>query len=61
MLRLTQQLATIHAGIQVKQRKAEGSLPADDSDASRWKRSQYRARVLETYFQDGVYPWYAGA
>ncbi|KAE8402891.1 hypothetical protein BDV37DRAFT_284217 [Aspergillus pseudonomiae] len=57
MLRLTHQMATIHAGIQVMQRKAEGTLPTDNSDSSRWKRSQYRARVLETYFQDGTYPW----
>ncbi|KAB8254411.1 hypothetical protein BDV32DRAFT_142898 [Aspergillus pseudonomiae] len=57
MLRLTHQWATIHAGIQVMQRKAEGTLPTDNSDSSRWKRSQYRARVLETYFQVGIYPW----
>ncbi|KNG83017.1 hypothetical protein ANOM_009586 [Aspergillus nomiae NRRL 13137] len=56
-LRLTHQFATIHAGIQVMQRKAEGTLPTDNSDSSRWKRSQYRARVLESYFQDGIYPW----
>lgn len=58
MLQLTHQLATIHAGIQVKQRKADGSLPNDDSEDSQWKRSQYRARVLETYFKDGVYSWH---
>ncbi|KAF7622842.1 hypothetical protein AFLA_010162 [Aspergillus flavus NRRL3357] len=57
MLQLTHQLATIHAGIQVRDRKAEGALPRDDSDSSRWKRSQYRARVLHTYFEGGVYPW----
>ncbi|PHH92897.1 hypothetical protein CDD83_3728 [Cordyceps sp. RAO-2017] len=57
MCQLTHQLATIHAGIQVKQRKEEGSLPTDDSDDSRWRRAQYRARVVDTYFQDGVYPW----
>jgi hypothetical protein len=57
MLQLTHQLATIHAGIQVKQRKEEGSLPTDDSKDSSWRRSQYRARVLDTYFQDGIYTW----
>ncbi|PIG87837.1 hypothetical protein AARAC_009859 [Aspergillus arachidicola] len=57
MLQLTHQRATIHAGIQVRDRKAEGALPRDDSDSSRWKRSQYRARVLDTYFEGGVYPW----
>lgn len=58
MLLLTQQLATIHAGIQVRDRKAEGSLPSDDSKDSQWKRSQYRTRVLDTYFKDGVYAWF---
>lgn len=57
MLRLTHQLAVIHCGIQVNRRKKEGLLPGDDSDDSRWKRSQYRARVVDTYFNDGVYPW----
>ncbi|KAE8336249.1 hypothetical protein BDV24DRAFT_142120 [Aspergillus arachidicola] len=57
MLQLTHQRATIHAGIQVRDRKAKGALPRDDSDSSRWKRSQYRARVLDTYFEGGVYPW----
>ncbi|KAF4582744.1 hypothetical protein GQ602_005888 [Ophiocordyceps camponoti-floridani] len=59
MLQLTHQLATIHAGIQVKQRKAEGVLPNDSetSDDASWKRSQYRARVLDNYFNNGVYPW----
>lgn len=57
MLQLTHQLAMIHSGIQVKKRKQDGSLPADHSDDSRWKRSQYRARVIEAYLNDGVYPW----
>lgn len=61
MLQLTHQLATIHAGLQVRDRKAEGVLPTDDSDDSRWRRSQYRARVLDTYYQDGVYPWCVSA
>lgn len=58
MLILTHQLTTIHCGVQVKRRKAEGKLPSDDSDDSKWKRSAYRARVLQTYLEDGVYPWY---
>jgi len=57
MLQLTQQLATIHAGIQVKQRIAEGVLPGDSSKDSQWRRSQYRLRVLETYFLGGTYTW----
>ncbi|PHH77655.1 hypothetical protein CDD80_385 [Ophiocordyceps camponoti-rufipedis] len=59
MLQLTHQLATIHAGQQVKARKKEGVLPqdSDTSDDASWKRSQYRARVLDTYFNGGVYPW----
>ncbi|PFH60077.1 hypothetical protein XA68_11495 [Ophiocordyceps unilateralis] len=59
MLQLTHQLATIHAGIQTKERKAEGSLPndRDTSDNSSWRRSQYRARVLDFYFRNGIYPW----
>ncbi|OAA58320.1 hypothetical protein ISF_06859 [Cordyceps fumosorosea ARSEF 2679] len=57
MLALTHQLATIHAGIQVRRRKEEGQLPTDDSDDSRWRRATYRARVMEVYFNDGVYPW----
>ncbi|KAH0591829.1 hypothetical protein MHUMG1_10439 [Metarhizium humberi] len=57
MLQLTHQLATIHAGIQVRRRKEEGALPTDDSDDSRWRRSQYRSRVMDVYFNDGVYPW----
>lgn len=61
MLQLTHQLATIHAGIQVRRRKEEGALPTDDSDDSRWRRSQYRSRVMDVYFNDGVYPWYVAA
>lgn len=58
MLLLTHQLSTIHAGIQVKRRKEEGELPLDESEDSQWKRASYRANVQDTYFQDGVYPWY---
>ncbi|KAB8200474.1 hypothetical protein BDV34DRAFT_230236 [Aspergillus parasiticus] len=57
MLQLTHQLATIHTCIQVRDRKAEGALPRDDSEFFRWKRSQYRARFLDIYFEGGVYPW----
>ncbi|KAI9928712.1 hypothetical protein ASPWEDRAFT_127582 [Aspergillus wentii DTO 134E9] len=57
MLQLTHQLATIQTGIQVKDRKAEGVLPDDMSDASQWKRSEYRHKVMDTYFKDGVYTW----
>lgn len=57
MLLLTHQLATIHCGIQVKRRKEEGKLPSDASDDSAWKRNAYRAKVLQTYLQDGIYPW----
>lgn len=58
MLQLTHQIATIHTGIQVKRRKEEGQLPTDDSDESKWRRSTYRTRVMDTYFKDGIYPWY---
>ncbi|KAH8715578.1 hypothetical protein HC256_004385 [Beauveria bassiana] len=57
MLLLTHQLVTIHCGIQVKNRKAEGQLPADGSGASQWERAAYRVKVLKTYFQNGIYPW----
>lgn len=57
MLQLTHQLATIHAGIQVKRRKAAGELPTDRSNASGWIRAQYRARVLDHYFNNGTYAW----
>ncbi|PMB68531.1 hypothetical protein BM221_005110 [Beauveria bassiana] len=61
MLQLTHQLVTIHCGIQVKRRKEEGVLPSDASEESEWRRAAYRVRVMETYFQDGIYPWYADA
>ncbi|PHH60333.1 hypothetical protein CDD82_2314 [Ophiocordyceps australis] len=57
MLQLTHQLATIHAGIQVMRRKEEGALPGDDSEKSQWLRAQYRVRVMDTYFNDGIYAW----
>ncbi|KAM3497329.1 hypothetical protein MY10362_009317 [Beauveria mimosiformis] len=57
MLLLTHQLVTIHTGTQVKRRVAEGVLPSDGSEESEWKRAAYRVRVMENYFQDGVYPW----
>ncbi|KAF1734318.1 hypothetical protein CRV24_005855 [Beauveria bassiana] len=58
MLQLTHQLVTIHCGIQVKRRKEEGVLPSDASEESEWRRAAYRVRVMETYFQDGIYPWF---
>lgn len=61
MLQLTHRLVTIHCGIQVKKRKKEGVLPSDASEESAWTRAAYRAKVMETYFQDGTYPWYDGA
>ncbi|PHH63986.1 hypothetical protein CDD81_5091 [Ophiocordyceps australis] len=57
MLKLTHQLATIHAGIQVKKRREDGSLPSDDAERSQWLRAQYRVRVMDTYFKDGIYAW----
>ncbi|GAB0133125.1 mitochondrial chaperone DnaJ homeolog p [Epichloe bromicola] len=57
MLQLTHQLATIHAGIQVMRRKAEGKLPTDDSQESGQRRSECRFRVLDTYSKDDVYTW----
>ncbi|OTB18513.1 hypothetical protein K445DRAFT_20069 [Daldinia sp. EC12] len=48
MLDLTHQWLDIHAGSQTKKRKEEGALPSDNTDESRWKRSDYRAKVVDT-------------
>ncbi|RFU34782.1 hypothetical protein B7463_g1574, partial [Scytalidium lignicola] len=52
MLNLTHQWLDVHAGIQTKNRKKEGKLPSDQSDASAWKRSDYRVKVVDTLLSE---------
>ncbi|OJD09925.1 hypothetical protein ACJ73_10014 [Blastomyces percursus] len=52
MMQLTHQWLDTHAGIQTKDRKAEGALPTDEAPASRWKRSDYRVKVIDSYLSE---------
>ncbi|KAL1855127.1 hypothetical protein Plec18167_002113 [Paecilomyces lecythidis] len=47
-MNLMQAWLDTHAGIQVKHRKADGTLPDDSSQESGLKRSDYRNKVVDT-------------
>ncbi|EEP81172.1 predicted protein [Uncinocarpus reesii 1704] len=52
MMKLTHQWLDTHAGLQVKARKAEGEIASDDSPEAKWKRSDYRIKVVDTYLTE---------
>ncbi|KAE8167489.1 hypothetical protein BDV40DRAFT_252992 [Aspergillus tamarii] len=51
-MNLMQSWLDTHAGIQVKHRKADGSLPTDSSQESGLKRSDYRNKVVDTILSE---------
>ncbi|GMG47222.1 unnamed protein product [Aspergillus oryzae var. brunneus] len=52
-MNLMQAWLDTHAGIQVKHRKADGTLPSDSSPQSGLKRSDYRNKVVDTILTEG--------
>ncbi|KAI0969218.1 hypothetical protein F4678DRAFT_481235 [Xylaria arbuscula] len=57
MLDLTHQWLDIHTGIQTKIHKAKGTPPKDNSAPSRFKRADYRIKVLDTIISGGSCGW----